>query len=92
MIVTKCDRCRKVMETPAYAQMMLPFIIPNTEVKKPVIPKYMIIRCEPNEGQDNLNLCPDCEKDFDAFLDNPPNSDEPSYSYMIHKRGYVNDN
>lgn len=72
MIVTKCDRCRKVMETPAYAQMFLPFIAPNTEVKKPVIPKYLIIRYEPNEGQDNLNLCPDCERDLDAFLDNPP--------------------
>lgn len=82
MIITKCDRCRKVMETPAYALGMFPMIFPNANPKQN-IPKYMIIRCEPNEGRDTLNLCPECERDFDVFLDNPPgirnNEDEPKY-------------
>lgn len=72
MIVTKCDRCRKVMDNPVYAQLPFPLILPNSENKPVSIPKYLIIRCEPNEGRDTLNLCPECEKDFDAFLDNPP--------------------
>lgn len=70
------------METPAYALGMFPMIFPNVNEKQ-YIPKYMIIRCEPNEGRDTLNLCPECKKDFDAFLDNPPrirnNEDEPEY-------------
>jgi hypothetical protein len=71
MIITKCDRCGKVMDTPTYARGMFPMIFPNANEKQ-YIPKYMIIRCEPNEGRDTLNLCPECEHDFDAFLDNPP--------------------
>lgn len=67
MIITKCDRCRKVMDTPAYALGMFPMMFPNANQKQN-IPKYMIIRYEPNEGHDNLNLCQECEKDFDTFL------------------------
>lgn len=85
MIITKCDRCRKVMETPAYALGMFPMIFPNANEKQ-CIPKYMIIRCEPNEGRDTLNLCPECEHDFDVFLDNPPKK-ELNYDQLI-ERGF----
>jgi len=67
MIITKCDRCHNEMETPAYAKMMFPLIFPSPN-KPQNIPKYMIIRSEPNEGQDNLNLCPDCESKLTRFL------------------------
>lgn len=82
MIITKCDRCRKVMETPAYALGMFPMIFPNAN-KKQYIPKYMIIHCEPNEGHDTINLCPECEHDLDAFLDNPPGVRELKHDPML---------
>lgn len=82
MIITKCDRCRKVMETPAYAAGMFPLMFPNAN-KKQYIPKYMIIRSEPNDGQDSINLCPECEKDLDVFLDNPPGVRELKHDPML---------
>ena len=69
MIITKCDRCRKVMETPAYAQAMFPLMFSNMNQNR-FVPKYIIIRSEPNDGQDSINLCPECEHDLDVFLDN----------------------
>ena len=33
MIITKCDRCRKVIDTPAYALGMFPMIFPNANEK-----------------------------------------------------------